>query len=102
MTKFRYPSEGLYNPNRNSLDNSKTKINAAITSSGFSVPSSFAYRNYCNNLKSLLNSMKEELDVIERLFKKNDNDYKVMSDDIHDYDKSMSLYEITERERMII
>lgn len=102
MTKFRYPSEGLYNPNRNSLDNGKSKIISASNSCSFDIPSSFAYKSYLNNLKGLINGLKEELDVIERLLKKNDNDYKVMSDEIHDDYKTMTTYDIKERERMII
>ena len=102
MTKFRYPVDGLYNPNRASLENAKTKIAPAVSiASNLSVPSSFSHRSYLNNLKSTLSVIKEETDVVMRLFQKNDSTYKNMSIEMHNATSKLIFNDIKERDRMI-
>lgn len=102
MSKYRYPVEGLYNPNRASLDNAKNKISSAVSvGNSLSVPSSFAYRSYLNNLKSNLTVMKEEIDVISRLLQRIDTTYKNMSIEMHNATSKLIFNDIKERERMI-
>ena len=102
MTKYKYPSEGLYNLNRNSLDVSKNNITGIIRLSTFSVPSSFAYRKYVLSLSEKFDSMKKELDVIERLIKRTDDESKNISEELAGSVNSIVRYNMHERNRMII
>lgn len=101
MTKFKYPVDGLYNPTRAYIDAAKSKITSAVSSCSLNAPASFSHRSYLNNLHSNLVSMKQELDVIERLIKKNDSSYKSMSLDIQSNMSKIELNDIQERYRMI-
>lgn len=102
MTKFKYSVDGLYTPTKPYFETAKTKISSSVITAGnLFAPPSFYYRKYVKNLKSSLNSMKQEIDVIERLFKKIDNTYKSMSLDIQSNMSKMEFNDIRERERMI-
>jgi len=102
VTKFKYPSEGLYNLNRNSLDISKNNIIGIIRLSTFSVPSSFSYRKYVLSLSEKFTNMKKELDVIERLIKRTDDESKNTSEELAGSVNSIVRYNMHERNRMII
>ena len=102
MTKFKYPSEGLYTLTRTNIDTAKSNIDYIISKSTFDVPSSFAYKKYVNSLNEKFKEMKKELDVIERLIKKSDDESKFMSDDLASSVNSMVRFNLHERNRMII
>lgn len=101
MTRFKYPLDGLYSPTRLYFEGGKNKISIAINNCSYNVPIGFTHRSYLSNLKSVLTNMKREIDVIERLLKKNDLTYKNMSADILSDTSKMIVNNIQERERMI-
>ena len=102
MTKFKYPIDGIYNSSKVYFEAANSKImNSVSKANNLFAPPEFYYKKYINDLKSTLSSMRQELDVIERLFKKIDNTYKSMSLDIQSNMSKIEFYDIKERERMI-
>lgn len=101
MTKFKYPTTGLYGPCKIHLDGATTKIKSAISTCSLSVPATFSHSSYLSNLKSSLNSLNNELNLIQRLLKKDDSMYKLMSQEIEINMAKIEFKTIRERERMI-
>lgn len=102
MTKFKYSTEGLYNPNRSSIDSSISEITSSIELLNVGIPDSFSYKNYLLSLKDVLGDIKKEMNVVERLLKKADQEYRSMSDGLSNDVSLMTRYTISERERMIL
>ncbi|MBR5662914.1 MAG: hypothetical protein IKX00_04655 [Bacilli bacterium] len=104
MTKFKYPADGLYLPNKSNLDLATNTISYLIRISNISsnsVPSSFPYRKYIFTLDDKYNALKKELDIIERLIKRDDTNMKELSEELVNQVKSLPKETINERERMI-
>ena len=102
MTKYKYPSNGLYKPNKNHLDLARNNASSAVTLCSFNVPSNFSYRSYIASLRGKINNIKNEINIIEGLMKKNDYDADNLSQDLSLKVKSVPQKKIKERERRII
>lgn len=102
MTKFNYPAEGIKTNIDHYLGQAKKNTNDAVNDCSLDIPYGFAYKSHLSNLYDTLVEMKEEMDVIDRLIKRADDDYKTMSSDIQSNLQNIDLIKIKERDRMII
>lgn len=102
MTKLNYPSEGIYRYCRDDFELCISNLSKVISTCNLDVPANFTYKNYLNNLPSLLNEYYKEIDSINSKLQKSNKNYDNLSDALSTSTNRMESLKIKERDRMII
>ena len=102
MTKLKYPKNGLYSGVKANTDNSLSMLTKACNACDYSTPSSFKYKNYMNNLSTLLDGYKKEMNNIIAVIKKIDGKYDDLESDLYAKSKTLGNYKVEKRERLVI
>lgn len=100
MSKIVYPIDGIYSNVSNQVDLCKRNLNDALSNSDMNVPS-FNYKNYLDNLPSVLASYCNEMNSIENKLKKTTNEFENLSNDLESNNRLLNSIKIKERDRMI-
>ena len=101
MTRLKYPTNGLYKGLKTNMDNSLSMLSKACDTCDYSTPSNFKYKNYLNNLSTLLNNYKKEMSSIVSAIKKIDNNYEELDTELYNKAKALGNYEVENRERLV-
>lgn len=104
MTKLVYPTNGVYNSCRSSVEATSRNLSRAVSYCSFSVPYTFnyTYRNYLYRLRNILNGYYKEINSIGYRVKYSDNNFETLENDLENSTKKMVSVKIKDRDRMIV
>lgn len=97
-----YPEQGLKNKIDFKLDSVKKDLYNAKASCNYAVPSSFQYTSYVRSLYSLIGSYITEVERLESKIERVDFNYADLEDSVIRDNSAVEVYDIKERDRMIV
>ncbi len=97
-----YPEQGLKNKIDFKLDSVKKDLYNAKASCNYDVPSSFQYTSYVRSLYSLIGSYITEVERLESKIERVDFNYADLEDSVIRDNSAVEVYDIKERDRMIV
>ena len=102
MSRIVFPKDGLYPHCRGDFESSIRYLTRARINCGFSVPSSFPYRDYLYNLEKELIGYCSEIKRIESRLRRIDKNFDRLSDDLSVSASRIEIPKIKKRGRMIV
>lgn len=97
-----YPEQGLKNKIDFKLDSVKKDLYNAKASCNYDVPGSFQYTSYVRSLYSLIGSYITEVERLESKIERVDFNYADLEDSVIRDNSAVEVYDIKERDRMIV
>lgn len=101
MTKLTYPEDGIYKLTNSKIVDAKEHLSSAKKCCNFSVPSSFAYRTYLQNLDELLDDYEKQMNLVLEKVKKVSENYELLETDLENDAKTIERTKLKQRERLI-
>ena len=102
MSKLCYSSDGIYKYCSDYIRSCSNDVSSALSFSVFSIPESFSYKKYLDDLNYIIGEYYSEINNIGSKIKEIDGNFDDLSLVLEDEVSKMSSIKIKDRDRMII